>query len=61
MTWVDHPKFGRCQVERVEGDSEFLSVRLRNQRLIRLSLDVLNLAPAGHSDGHRLFKLTPAG
>jgi predicted DNA-binding protein with PD1-like motif len=57
---VDHPKFGRCQVERIEGDHEFISVRLRNQRLIRLSLDVLNVVAAGTADGQRLFRLVPA-
>jgi predicted DNA-binding protein with PD1-like motif len=53
---IDHPKFGRCVVERVEGDYEFVSARLRNQRLIRLSLDVLTLVPAGEDAGKRLFK-----
>jgi hypothetical protein len=53
---IDHPKFGRCIVERVEGDNEFVSARLRNQRLIRLSLDVLTLHPAGEEDGKRLFR-----
>lgn len=53
---IDHPKFGRCQVERIDGDHEFVSARLRNQRLIRLSLDVLTLVLVGHEDGKRLFK-----
>jgi predicted DNA-binding protein with PD1-like motif len=53
---IDHPKFGRCVVERVEGDYEFVSARLRNQRLIRLSLDVLTLVPAGEEGGKRLFR-----
>ncbi|MDB4968572.1 MAG: hypothetical protein JWN44_4261 [Myxococcales bacterium] len=54
--YIDHPKFGRCQVERVDSDQEFVSARLRNQRLIRLSLDVLTLIPAGQEDGHNLFR-----
>jgi predicted DNA-binding protein with PD1-like motif len=54
---LDHPKFGRLQVERVEGDYEFVSARLRNQRLIRLSLDVLTLIPAGQADGRNLFRI----
>jgi predicted DNA-binding protein with PD1-like motif len=53
---IDHPKFGRCVVERIEGDYEFVSARLRNQRLIRLSLDVLTLIPAGEESGKRLFR-----
>jgi predicted DNA-binding protein with PD1-like motif len=56
---IDHPKFGRCQVERIEGDYEFVSARLKNQRLIRLSLDVLSLIPVGEEDGHQLFRAVP--
>ncbi len=54
--FIDHPKFGRCRVERIEGDHEFVSARMRNQRLIRLSLDVLALVAVGTEDGHRVFK-----
>ena len=53
---IDHPKFGRVQVERVDGDQEYVSARLRNQRLIRLSLEVLQLVPAGQADGKNLFR-----
>jgi uncharacterized protein len=53
---IDHPKFGRCVVERIEGDYEFVSARMRNQRLIRLSLDVVTLVPAGEDAGKRLFR-----
>jgi predicted DNA-binding protein with PD1-like motif len=58
---IDHPKFGRVQVERVDGDNEFVSARLRNQRLIRLSLEVLTLIPAGQADGHNLFRAVAGG
>lgn len=54
--FIDHPKFGRCAVERVDGDMEFVTARLRNQRLIRLSLEVLTLIPAGQADGKNLFR-----
>ena len=54
--FIDHPKFGRCAVERVDGDYEFVTARLRNQRLIRLSLDVLTLIPAGVEDGKNVFR-----
>ena len=53
---IDHPKFGRCAVERVDSDMEFVTARLRNQRLIRLSLEVLTLIPAGQADGKNLFR-----
>jgi predicted DNA-binding protein with PD1-like motif len=55
--WIEHPKFGRCQVERVEGDYEFVSARLRNQRLIRLSLDVVSLEPMGQEGSQQLFRV----
>jgi predicted DNA-binding protein with PD1-like motif len=57
--FIEHPKFGRCQVERIEGDHEFVSARLRNQRLIRLSLDVLQLIPIGKEGAHQLFRALP--
>ncbi|MSP62706.1 MAG: DNA-binding protein [Myxococcales bacterium] len=55
---IEHPRFGRCEVERIEGDSEYAQVRLRNQRLVRLSLDVLQLMADGmEPDGqHRRFR-----
>lgn len=54
--FIDHPQFGRVLVERVDGDQEFVSARLRNQRLIRLSLEVLRLIPAGQENGRNLFR-----
>jgi predicted DNA-binding protein with PD1-like motif len=54
--FIDHPKFGRVAVERVDADMEFVTARLRNQRLIRLSLDVLTLIPAGQAEGKNLFR-----
>ncbi len=57
---IEHAKFGRCIVERVEGDYEFVSARLRNQRLIRLSLDVLTLTPIGMEGELRIFRALPA-
>jgi predicted DNA-binding protein with PD1-like motif len=58
--YIEHPKFGRMQVERIEGDYEFVSARLRNQRLIRLSLDVITLTKLGEEDGHQLFRAETA-
>ena len=53
---INHPKFGRCAVERVDGDMEFVTARLRNQRPIRLSLDVLTLVPAGQGEWVNVFR-----
>jgi predicted DNA-binding protein with PD1-like motif len=55
--FLEHPKFGRVQVERIEGDYEFVSARLRNQRLIRLSLDVIALELVGNEGEHQLFRV----
>jgi predicted DNA-binding protein with PD1-like motif len=48
---IEHPRFGRCDVERIEGDAEYAQVRLRNHRLVRLSLDVLQLVRDGVDEG----------
>jgi uncharacterized protein len=51
-----HPTFGRCEVQRIEGGYEFAQVRLKNARLVRLSLDILRLVRAGTEGGHRVFR-----
>lgn len=53
---IVHPTFGRCEVQRIEGAYEFAHVRLRNGRLVRLSLDVLKLSAAGREDNRRVFR-----
>jgi uncharacterized protein len=51
-----HPTFGRCEVQRIEGSYEFAHVRLKNGRLVRLSLDILKVVAAGKEDGKRVFR-----
>ena len=58
---IDHPKFQRCVVERVEGDYEFVQVRLSNRRLVRLSLDVLSFVQTGTEGKARVFKAKLGG
>jgi len=53
---IMHPTFGRCEVQRIEGGGEFAQVRLRNGRLVRLALDVLQVVRAGTEGGHRVFR-----
>jgi uncharacterized protein len=53
---IVHPTFGRCEVQRIEGAYEFAHVRLKNGRLVRLSLDVLKLTPAGRDEKGRVFR-----
>ena len=50
-----HPKFGRGLIERVE-DSEFIHVRLKSNRSVRLSLDVIRLNLSGYEEGHQVFE-----
>lgn len=58
---LEHKQFGRCEVQKTSGDEEFVTVRLRNNRLVRLSLDVLDLRFEGHEDGGRqVFTAMPA-
>ncbi len=51
---IVHPAFGRCDVQRLEGD-EFVHIRLRNGRLVRLSLDVVRLTYAGRDGTRKIF------
>lgn len=51
-----HPTFGRCEVQRIEGGGEFAHVRLKNSRLVRLSLDVLKIHAAGDENGRRVYR-----
>jgi len=53
---LTHPKFGRTTIMRLEGDQEFVHVRLSNGRVVRLSLDVITLQPRGTEDGQRVFE-----
>ncbi len=56
-----HPTFGRCEVERLEGNNEFAHVRLKNGRLVRLSLDVVKVSPSGREGDRRVFKVRVVG
>jgi predicted DNA-binding protein with PD1-like motif len=51
-----HPTFGRCEVQRIEGSYEYAHIRLKNGRLVRVSLDILKVVPAGHEGSRRVFK-----
>lgn len=53
--FLDHAKFGRCVVERLDVHEEFATVRLRNNRLVRLNIEVLNLSYQGDENGHQVF------
>ena len=55
---MDHHKFGRCTIERIDADEEFATVRLRNDRLVRLNVDVLGLQHVGDEGGHQVFVTT---
>jgi len=50
-----HPAFGRCDVQRLEGD-EFAHIRLKNGRLVRLALDFVSLTFAGREGEQNVFR-----
>ncbi len=50
---LEHQQFGRCEVQKCSADEEFVTVRLRNNRLVRLSLEVLDLQFEGLEEGGR--------
>lgn len=52
---LEHQQFGRCIVQRVDSDQETVTVRLRNNRLVRLNLEVLHLRYQGEEQGHQVF------
>jgi predicted DNA-binding protein with PD1-like motif len=54
---LDHPRFGRCTVERLEGEQEFAAVRLETGRLVRLALDVLRFRLLRDEDGRRVLQV----
>lgn len=51
-----HQTFGRCEVQKIEGSYEFAHIRLKNGRLVRLSLDVIRLSGGGVEQGRRVFR-----
>jgi hypothetical protein len=51
-----HPKFGRCEVLRIEGAHEYARVRLVNGNMIRLSLEVLDLDLEKRDGKKRIFR-----
>jgi len=59
---IMHQQFGECLVQRVSVDQEYATVRrLANKRLVRLSLEVLDLHFQKEEDGHQVFEARPAG
>jgi len=58
---IDHRQFGRCEVQRVDANEEFVTVRLRNGRQVRLNLDVLGLRYVEDEGGHQIFTNDPDG
>ena len=56
---LDHSKFGPCVIQRIDADMEYATVRLRNNRLVRLNLEVLRLRFDREEDGHQVFNAAP--
>ena len=53
---IVHPAFGPCVVEKMEDDEDFVMVRSATRRLLRLSLDMLELELVDSLGGHRTFE-----
>jgi predicted DNA-binding protein with PD1-like motif len=53
---IEHPKFGRGDVQRLEGADEYVHVRIASGRLVRLSLDVLKLTMVRREGKRRVFR-----
>lgn len=59
---IIHQQFGECVVQRVSVGQEYATVRREaNKRLVRLSLEVLDLHFKEDADGHQVFEAKPAG
>jgi predicted DNA-binding protein with PD1-like motif len=52
---IEHPRFGLCEVVRLEGD-EYIQVKNASGRLLRLSIDALSLKLAGREGTKRRFR-----
>jgi hypothetical protein len=57
---VVHPRFGRCKVQRIE-DGEYLHVKLKNGRSVRLNLAVINLKLSSFEQGKQVFEAQMGG
>jgi len=53
--FLEHTKFGRCVIEKVDANEEFATVRLRNKRLVRLNIEILDLIYKADEEGHQVF------
>lgn len=54
---LEHPKFGRCEVLRVDEGEERVSVRLANGRFVELGLAVLHLEHVRDEGSRALYKV----
>jgi predicted DNA-binding protein with PD1-like motif len=54
---LEHPNFGRCEVQRIDEGAERISVRLTNGRLVELGLEVLHLERLRTEGDRQLFRV----
>lgn len=52
---IVHPSFGETVVEKLDDGDDFVFVRSKTQRLLRLSLEILQLELVDESEGRRRF------
>jgi hypothetical protein len=58
---IEHASFGLCTVEKLEEDEDFVLVRSPQNRLLRLSLDVLRPELISEQEGRRVFRARARG
>jgi predicted DNA-binding protein with PD1-like motif len=57
---IEHPRFGRCEVERIDEGAERVAVRLSNGRTVELGLEVLRLEHLRKEGARQYFRAHPA-
>jgi predicted DNA-binding protein with PD1-like motif len=57
---LEHPSFGRCEVQRIDEESERIAVRLNNGRLVELGLEVLQLERLRTEGSRQHFRVHPS-
>ncbi len=58
--WLEHPKFGLCQIEGLSGDGVCF-IKLPDARRKKIKIDALQLLAPRDDDGKKIFPVRPRG
>jgi len=58
--WLEHPKFGLCQIEGLSGDGVCF-IKLPDARRKKIKVDALQLLAPRDDDGKKIFPVRPRG